>query len=94
MDEATASDMVSALDAFNPAKAPLLCDIGGIAWVDKDARDLIASAHYARARAIVVRDSAAGVIAQLFENLHHPQIETRVFTDENEARAWLKTFLD
>jgi hypothetical protein len=94
IDVETASDLVAALDAFIPTPAPLLADISGIAWVDKDARELIASAHYASARAILVRDSASKVVAQLFEHLHNPEVETRTFTNEEEAREWLATFLD
>lgn len=94
LDTETASDLVAALDAFIPTPAPFLADITGIAWVDRDARSQIAAAHYASARAILVKDPASKVIAQLFENLHNPEVETRTFTDDNEARAWLKTFLD
>jgi len=89
-----ASDLVAALDAYIPTPAPFLADITGIAWVDRGARDQIASAHYAKARAILVRDAASKVIAQLFENLHNPEVETHTFTDENAAREWLETFID
>jgi hypothetical protein len=94
IDADTAADLVSALDAFIPTPAPLLADISGVAWVDRDAREQIASAHYASARAILVRGSASKVVAQLFEHLHHPEIETRTFTDEDQAMQWLETFLD
>jgi len=89
-----ASDLIAALDAFIPTPAPFLADITGVTWVDRNARDQIASAHYARARAILVRDSASKVIAQLFENLHNPEVETRTFTNEAAAREWLEDFVD
>jgi len=94
LDVERASDLVDALDAFIPTPAPFLADITGITWVDRDARDQIAAAHYAKARAILVRDTASKVIAQLFENLHNPEVETRTFTDEGAAREWLETFID
>ena len=93
LDTEAASDLVAALDAFIPTPAPFLADITGIVWVDRDARDQIAAAHYASARAILVRDAASKVIAQLFQNLHHPEVETRTFTNEAAAREWLEDFV-
>lgn len=94
LDKDTAADLVAALDAFIPTPAPLLVDISGIVWAEKEARDLIAASHYAEVRAIVARGSGATVIAQLFENLHHPEVETRTFRDEGKAREWLEALAD
>ncbi len=94
LDKDTAADLVAALDAFIPTPAPLLVDISGVVWAEKEARDLIAGSHYASARAILVHGSAAAVLAQLFENLHHPEVETRTFRDESKAREWLETLAD
>lgn len=93
IDTDTARDLVAALDAFIPTPAPFLVDLSGVIWAEKEARDVIAASHYATARAILVRGSASGVVAQLFQHLHHPDVVTRTFTNEDDAREWLETFL-
>lgn len=94
LDLPTARALVARLNEVMPTPTPFLADISGLKWIDKDARDVIAGGRYASPRAIVVHTTTARVMAQLFENLHNPEAETRTFTSEQEARAWLAERLD
>jgi hypothetical protein len=73
----------------------LLMDISNLSSMERDAR-----AHFAReehtawltAVALIIRSNLSRAIGNLFLGLNKPAVRTRLFTDEDEARAWLRTF--
>lgn len=89
LDEPAAQELAAALHEHLTGDGLLLADITGLAWIDREARAVIAEGTYAKARAILVRSATAQVLAQLFQALHNPTIPTRTFSSEPEARAWL-----
>lgn len=91
LDEAAAKELASALHDQLRGDGFLLADITGLAWIEREARTVIADGTYAKARAILVRSATAQVLAQLFQALHNPAIPTRTFNSESEARDWLST---
>jgi len=56
-------------------------------WAKKE------SCPYSKADAFVVRSTALKIIANFYLSFNKPERPTRMFADEKEALAWLKTFL-
>jgi hypothetical protein len=50
--------------------------------------------QYQKANAILIRGLAQRLIANFYLRVFKPKTPTRVFTDYNEAQAWLKPFSD
>lgn len=94
VDQPTARAIAATLDELASDPVPLLVDISGIAWTDREGREIFASATHASARALLVSSAPARAVGRLFQALHDSRAETRLFTDEAEARAWLSGFLD
>ena len=78
-------------------KRPLLLDMSNIKSMNKEARD-----YYARgderegcesAVALLVRSALSRMIGNFFMGLNKTNLPTRLFTDEDSAMAWLRTFL-
>jgi hypothetical protein len=78
-------------------RMPALVDMRRLKSQDRDARQYYASAEVARqgnASALLVASQLTKVMANLFITLQKPTIPTRIFTDEVEAIAWLKDFIE
>ena len=75
---------------------PVLVHMGNVLRVTREARDLFASDDYtkvAEQSALLVTSPVSRVVSNFFVGLNKPLYPLRVFTDENDAIAWLKGFL-
>lgn len=71
----------------------VLVDSGMFATISKEARELSASAEFARntiAKAIYVRSLGQRIVGQVYIRVNRPAIKTKVFDDRLTALAWLK----
>lgn len=94
----TAKENVSAgIQVSGGKMRPLLLDMSKIKSMDRGARD-----YYARsdkregselAVALLVKSPISRVIGNFFMGLNKPSLPSKLFTDENKALDWLKTFL-
>lgn len=73
-------------------KLPVLVDARGVRRADREARELVAgpavAAHTSRV-ALLVGGTVSAVIGNFFLRVSRPVYPTRVFSDIEEARAWL-----
>jgi hypothetical protein len=56
-------------------------------WAKKE------SCPYSKADAFIINSVAMRFIANFYLNMNKPERPTRMFTEEKDAIAWLKTFL-
>ena len=76
---------------------PVLIDLRAGKSQDRDARQYYSSPEVTqetRAAALLVASRLSMVLARFFITLAKPSIPTRMFTDEAEALAWLKGFVE
>jgi hypothetical protein len=73
--------------------SPMLIDAEGLEWLERDARQVVTQSDHASARAIIARSAPAKATAGALATVDRPQIPTKVFSNETEARAWLEQFL-
>ncbi len=79
----------------NKKKFPVLIDCGEFAIVDKEVRIFSASEKaniYTSADAIAYHSMAHKLVADFYVNHNKPEIPTEVFSDNESAISWLKTF--
>lgn len=77
-------------------KRPILIDIRNVKSINKEARDYYAGEESAKsnlAAALLVSNSISKIIGNFFIGLSKTIFPTRLFTNEETAVAWLKTFL-
>jgi len=77
-------------------KYPLLIDCEEFSSVDKEARIFSSSREtniYSMADAIAYHSLAHKLYANFYVNHDKPEIETKVFQNNDSAITWLKTFL-
>lgn len=80
----------------NHQKYPVLIDCGEFATIDKEVRIFSAGKEaniYTLADAIAYHSLAHKLLIDFYVNHNKPTIETKVFTDNEEADVWLKTFI-
>ena len=80
----------------NYKKVPMLSKFDEFALPPKENRDFWAqkdSCPYTSAEAFITNSTAMKIIANFYMRIEKPQRETKMFTDIEEARKWLKTFL-
>ena len=89
-----------ALDAFKiiseGKKNPLLADIRQQKSISREARMFYSGKEFTdkvTALAFVVESTISKVLANFFLGLNKPPYPTRLFTNEDEATEWLKTYL-
>jgi hypothetical protein len=91
-----AKESVQALRQYlGPEKVCMLIDVSHSSESSRELRAYAAEELPKLVKAIaMVSDSALGkMIANLFFNLKAQPYPVKMFTDETEARAWLKNFL-
>lgn len=91
-----AIQVVEAIGKLGKKKYPLLIDCDEFSSVDKEVRAFAASEDaniYISADAIAYHNLAHHLTAKFYVNHNHPKIPTKTFSDNEEAIAWLKTFL-
>ena len=71
---------------------PVLCDMRGIASIDKPARDYLArsGSQLAVAVALLVDESMSLTIGKFYLEISRPAVATRLFTDRSAALEFLK----
>jgi hypothetical protein len=80
----------------NKQKYPVLIDCGPFASIDKEVRVFSASKEaniYTIVDAVAYHSFAHKLLADFYVNHNKPQIQTKVFKDNQSAIEWLKTFL-
>ena len=76
---------------------PVLTDIRHIKSITREAREYGAKPEISKmytANATIVGSLVSRTIINFFLKFNKPLIPTKLFTDENEALAWLKGFLE
>src|SRR5688572_2145269 len=78
----------------NGVSYPCLIDMKHIRSANKEAREYLATegAKLVKAGALLIGSSLTRMIGNIFLSLNKPKVPSRLFTDENEARLWLKKF--
>ncbi len=74
-------------------KRPVLADVRGLVSADRASRELAASASIVAVSsrmAIVVGNPVTRMLGNFFLRVTTPAYPTRIFDDEERARAWLK----
>lgn len=74
---------------------PVLIDMSAIGSQDREARAIYAGDEalgFTRCCAIVIGSPVARVIGSFFLGLNRPRYPTRLFTDLDDAEAWLMAF--
>jgi hypothetical protein len=94
------NDAIKIVDAMgklgNQQKHPLLIDCGEFATIDKEVRIFSASKEaniYTLADAIAYHSFAHKLLVDFYVNHNKPAIQTKVFPSNEEALAWLQTFI-
>ncbi len=77
-------------------KRPLVVDISDLRTMTREARAYFTHpdhGEFLNAVALVVRSLLSRAIGNFFLGLNRPAVPTRLFNDEEEALAWVRTFL-
>lgn len=94
---ADAHEQIEAIKSINDGlKRPFLADARKLKKVEKEAREFYASAatgDVCEAVAIMAETRVSKVLINFFMKINKPAYPMRMFTDEEEAIEWLKTFL-
>lgn len=83
-------------EMVNYKQVPLLASHDGAAMPGKANRDYWAkkeSCPYSKADAFMITSVVMKLIANFYLKVNKPERPTKMFTHENEAIKWLKTFL-
>lgn len=80
------------------AKGEKICWLGEVSNLtasDKEARDFAAieTPKFVKALALIVNSPLSRMVANLYLMLKKPAYPTRLFTDHEKAREWLKQYL-
>jgi len=73
---------------------PAMIDMSGLRSVTKEAREYMGKegAALITAGALIVHSPLTQILGNLFLTLNKPKVPTKIFTDKNDAREWLKQF--
>lgn len=92
-----AKENVAAVKKLSDNKrVPVLIDISGSKGITKEARDYFSSNEVAETQsacALIVKTLLARLIGSFFLGLNKTKFPIQLFTNEDDAEAWLKTFL-
>jgi hypothetical protein len=83
-------------EMVNYSQVPILARHEDFALPGKANRDYWAkkeSCPYSKAEAFMIGSTGLKLIANFYLKINKPERPTRMFTDEEEAVTWLKTFL-
>ncbi len=94
------ADAVLALEAMEKLsegkKRPVLIDAGEFSSVDKEVREFSAGSEsntFTLADAIAYDNIGQKLMATFYVNKNKPVVPTRLFSNKDQALAWLRTFL-
>jgi hypothetical protein len=92
-----AKENIATVSRINQGKpVPVLADIRAGRGIDRETREYYSSKEglvSTRALALLVESPFTRVMANFFIGINKPPVPTRLFTSEEEAIAWLKTFI-
>ncbi len=94
----TAKENVAAgIEVSGDKECPLMLDMSRIKSMNKEARDFYAAGDEREgaelAIALIINSPLSRMIGNFFIGLNAPVKPTKLFTDEEKALSWLKTFL-
>jgi len=84
------------LECTNNGSYPILSNIKSIKNSTKEARDFLASENGCEgiiAAALLVNSHIGSLLANFFIKINKPNRDTRMFTDEIEAKKWLRQYV-
>ena len=84
------------LECTNNVSYPLLSNIRSIKNGTKAARDFLSSKESCEgitAAAVLIDSPIGSMIGNFFIKINKPFVETKIFTDEQEAKKWLSQFV-
>ena len=94
LDAVNTAELIRAhVAAAAGAKRPVLVDLRGLAWADREARAMGAGKEPTSATscmALLVGNPVTRFLGNFFLSVTRPVFPTRIFTNEDEARAWLR----
>ncbi len=92
--EIAKSSVESRINFSKGISYPLLVDMKGIRSFTKEARDYAGKegAKLIKAGALVVDSALTKTLGNLFLLINKPNVPTKLFTDEKEAKEWLQHF--
>lgn len=91
--EAAAGVLATQKRLADGRRLPVLVDIRGVGFADRQSRDAFAGADAGEtelATAILVDQGFSARLAALFLRFSRPARPTKVFTSEKEAQSWLR----
>jgi hypothetical protein len=92
-----AKEVIATISRINHQKpVPVFVDMRLAREIDRETREYFSSNEgllVTKALALLVESSVSKIMANIFINFSKPAVPTRLFTSEDEAVAWLKTFL-
>ncbi|MFH1795906.1 MAG: hypothetical protein ABIK36_06570 [Pseudomonadota bacterium] len=99
--EVTLADAQETMAAYqklnNGRRLPLFIDTKKMKSLSRDARQFYASeeaAACASAAGIIVGTPVSRVLGTFYLGLSNPKLPSRLFSDDDEALAWLKGFIE
>lgn len=84
------------LESTKNASCLLITDIKLIKNITKEARDFLASKEGCEgisALAILINSPIGSMIGNFWMRINKPLVPTRIFTNEEEAKKWLKQYI-
>lgn len=79
----------------NERQLPVFCDMRGMISIDKAGRDYLAKSGslLAKAVALIVNENVSMTLSTFYLEINKPSVPTQIFTDEQEALKYLRSFL-
>ena len=74
---------------------PVLANIKGVKSITKEAREYLAEegTRLVKAGAIIIGSPLNKMLGNIFLTINNPKVPTKLFTDEKEAKEWLRQYL-
>lgn len=79
----------------NEVTMPFFIDLNKVITADKEAREYFAgeeSLRFLNASAFYVQNPMALIVTKLFLAFNKPRLRTKLFSDRDEALAWLRNY--
>lgn len=79
----------------NERQLPVFCNMRGMISIDKAGRDYLAKSGslLAKAVALIVNENVSMTLSTFYLEINKPSVPTQIFTDEQEALEYLRSFL-
>ena len=74
---------------------PCLFDMREVRSITKEAREYLADegSKFVKAGALLIGSAVTRALGNIFLTINRPPVPTKLFTDEKEAKEWLKQYL-